>query len=362
MRLLLDVTPWADIGRGITVYILKLLEEFPALFAQNDEICLGVRFHSWRRNRCRRDLFDAFPKLRLWPLPWQPGIRRFDLHHVTYPGPPYAPSRPAIVTFHDLYPFVIDPLFHLYTARVRRMYLKRRRKFRSAALRADAVICDSHNTRADIARFIPEAAHKAHVIPLAADPLPQVNALPPAAKGLAGKRYLLHLGSFSVIRNIPRTVQAFSRLNAPDTLLVLVGNAEEDTARTADTINNLGLNNRVVILHHVDETTKAALLRNAAGLVMFHHYAGFGIPLLEAMQAGIPVAASPAGSLREVAAHAALYAHPGDVEAMTHAMDSLLQDDLLRRRLVEAGRERLKLFSWSRTARMTWDLYRSLLA
>jgi glycosyltransferase involved in cell wall biosynthesis len=93
-----------------------------------------------------------------------------------------------------------------------------------------------------------------------------------------------------------------------------------------------------------------ALYRQAVMLVYPSLYEGFGLPVLEAMACGTPVVTSNTTSLPEVAGDAALTVDPTHVEEITQAMARLLDDAFLRERLQQAGLERSKTFTWTRTA------------
>jgi len=103
------------------------------------------------------------------------------------------------------------------------------------------------------------------------------------------------------------------------------------------------------------------LYRSASALVFPSLYEGFGLPVLEAMARGVPVATSGRASLGEVAGDAALTFDPEDEASIADGMASLLGDGALRRQLAEAGRSRAAGFTWKRAAELTVDSYRRAL-
>jgi glycosyltransferase involved in cell wall biosynthesis len=147
-------------------------------------------------------------------------------------------------------------------------------------------------------------------------------------------------------------------LTAADLRLVLVGpdkGAEADARRA---VARLGLNGRVEFAGHVHKSELAALYRGAECLVFPSRYEGFGLPALEAMASGTPVVATTAGALPEVTAHAAILVEPGDPVALAGGIERALAD---RQRLVAAGLEHARRYTWAETARRTVDVYRELL-
>jgi glycosyltransferase involved in cell wall biosynthesis len=90
-------------------------------------------------------------------------------------------------------------------------------------------------------------------------------------------------------------------------------------------------------------------------------YEGFGLPPLEAMACGTPVVSSMAGALRETIGDAAIAIDPTDDDMMIAALERVIEDESTRRDLVARGYERVKLFTWQRTAEMTWAVYERVL-
>jgi alpha-1,3-rhamnosyl/mannosyltransferase len=119
---------------------------------------------------------------------------------------------------------------------------------------------------------------------------------------------------------------------------------------------------RVRILGWVDDATLDGLYRAADCFVFPSLAEGFGLPVLEAMLRGTPVACSNATSLPEVAGDAALLFDPLDVEAIAVAVRRILEDNALADRLRRAGLDRAKRFTWKETARRTLESYRKALA
>ena len=160
---------------------------------------------------------------------------------------------------------------------------------------------------------------------------------------------------------VTSTIRAFARVvqRVPGARLLLVGGETgfSDWEEVEGEIRGHGLSRNVRLLGWLEEKEKLFLLARARGLVMFHLHAGFGLPVLEAMVMGVPVALSRRGALPEVAADAALYADAEDVDGISGAMLCLLDDEDGRRRLIQSGLKRSAMYTWDVTARRTYELY-----
>ncbi len=205
--------------------------------------------------------------------------------------------------------------------------------------RAARVLAISERTKRDLVELYGVAADKVVVTPLGVDP-----AFRPGDDGRG--TYLLFVGAIQQ-RKDPLAAAAAASANGLQ--LVVVG--PEKDARLANELRLAGADVR----GYVPKTELAQLYRGAAVLVLPSRYEGFGLPVVEAMASGTPVVAAPDEALREVAGDAAVFAEPGELGA---AVRTALDD---RERLVAAGLERARLYTWEETARRTLDVYRELL-
>jgi alpha-1,3-rhamnosyl/mannosyltransferase len=224
-----------------------------------------------------------------------------------------------------------------------------------AARRAARVIACSHNTANDIARLLPAAVAKVRVVPLGVSPW--TGERPHQAAATAAP-YLLYVGSNKPHKNLPRLVAAFARI-APRTAanLIVAGAWDTRYPEARDEVRRRRLDGRVSFEHRPSSTRLADLYMGATGFIFPSLYEGFGLPIVEAMAAGAPVATTDRGSLREVAGDAALLFDPTDESSIAAAMERLLTEQDLRTQLSARGRARAALFPWSRTAQETWTVY-----
>ena len=121
------------------------------------------------------------------------------------------------------------------------------------------------------------------------------------------------------------------------------------------------LADRVFTVGPVDDATLSGLYAAATALCFPSLAEGFGLPVLEAMAAGLPVVASDIEVVREVAGDAARLVPPGDVGAWRHALEDVATDPATLQRMAAAGRARAGRFSWDRTAELTVAAYRRVL-
>ena len=164
-------------------------------------------------------------------------------------------------------------------------------------------------------------------------------------------------------KNLLRLLEAHARLDAASRpVLVLPGYPTPHEQELVQRARALGTLDHVRLPHWLGRDDLDGLYAIATAFVFPSLYEGFGLPVLEAMRHGVPVACSDRSSLPEVAGDAALLFDPENVDALTGVLRRLLGDEALRDRLRDAGRERAGLFTWEATAAATADVYRRALA
>lgn len=235
-----------------------------------------------------------------------------------------------------------------------------------AARRSDRVIAISQSTRADIVQLLGTPAAKIDVVPQGFG-LSASEAFTPERElrdrlGLGERRVLLSLSAKRPHKNLLALIDAVARIPAERRpLLVLPGYPTWHEADLRERASVLGVERDVRLLGWLPSEQLEGLWRIAAAFVYPSLYEGFGLPVLEAMARGVPVACSNASSLPEVAGDAALLFDPHDQAAIVAAIERLLGDARDAKRLHERGLARTKLFSWERTASLTLDSYRRAL-
>lgn len=295
----------------------------------------------------------VFSPLEQTLFPWLIRRRRLDLFHSPYYVRPYVVPCPSVVTIHDTIPSRHPD--YLPSRRSRFLYrLTMRLAIRSSKL----IIADSHASEEDLVRFFGVPPERIRVIPLAADEFfaPSDDV---ALGTSAPSPYVLFVGVNKPHKNMVRLIEAYARSGVAQHLLI-AGAEDERFPEPRQTARRLDVEEKVRFLGRVDEVELARLYRFADAFVFPSLAEGFGLPLLEAMASGVPVLSSNIPCLAEVAGDAALLVDPYDVAAMAGAIRRVSEDAELREALCARGRERVRLFSWPKTAAQTLEVYREV--
>jgi glycosyltransferase involved in cell wall biosynthesis len=280
---------------------------------------------------------------------------------------PFRKRAPTVLTVHDVIPLTFREAMGLMRNRL--LY---RPGMRLACRLNDVVVTVSHFSKQDMARRLGVAPDKIRVIPNGIrKPYPHEPKLDAELTRRFGlkKGFVLYVGGIHERKNVPRLIAAFARLargkGFQGNLLVtgrISGAPYQERMRAVceAAVKHAGMEGRVTFTGFISDEELDALLRQAACLVYPSLYEGFGIPVLEAMNAGTPVLTSSTTAMPEVADGAALLVEPRDEEAIAAGMAHLIEDARLRAALIRRGRQWAASFTWERTARAYLDLFSQL--
>ena len=272
--------------------------------------------------------------------------------------------RRTVVTVHGM---EFDDVPHCYAKRTR-AYL--RWVTRDAVSRADSVIAVSEATKQGLIKRYGVSPEKVIVIhhgapspPRAEDPQP--STLPPARAYDSGRwragnlqpPYFLYVGRLELKKNIDGIVRGFTLFleRHPDSSheLVLAGGAGFGYSQIRAAIASSPRCDRIRILGYVGEKEKWTLLRGAEALLLPSWTEGFGMPILEAQVACVPVITGTTGAMPEVAGDGALFVPPGDDGAFAEALSAIADNSVLRVQFIKKGYANATRFYWEEAARKT---------
>ena len=173
-----------------------------------------------------------------------------------------------------------------------------------------------------------------------------------------GKEYFFFLGSMHPRKNIKRLIEAFiqfKQTTKSDFKLLLGGSILWQASDFKEAYDNSNIKDDIIFLGRLNDTDLNNVLGAAYCLSFAPIFEGFGLPIVEAMQAGVPVICSNTSSMPEVAGNATLLFNPSIVKEITTAMQMIYEDKNLRLQLIKAGHQQKLLFSWDKTAQLLWQ-------
>ncbi|QEH36905.1 D-inositol 3-phosphate glycosyltransferase [Aquisphaera giovannonii] len=276
----------------------------------------------------------------------------------TYTFFPVWNVRRLVVTMHDTlalaHPDLVFP-----TRKGRVAWLV---KEHIAARMADRIVTVSETSRRDLQSWFRLPADRLRVVTEGPAPVFRPGDTGPEADRVlrrhaipSGSRYFLYVGGLSPHKNVPRLVEAFSRVAAPGVFLVVVGDFGDvfhtDVAAIRAAIDRHGIGGNVILPGFVPDDDLLHLYRRAVALVQPSLMEGFGLPPVEAMACGTPVVASRAGSLPEILGDAGLLFEPTDIGSIAGCLRRILDDLPLRDRLAGLSLQRSHAFTWELAAR-----------
>jgi len=293
------------------------------------------------------------------PLEWFTGA--VDIVHGMFHLLPPSKGVPRLTTVFDLTNLRCADT---HTASSNRMH---RTMLTHAARRADGVIAISESCKRDVVELLDIAPEKVHVVYGGIVPDEFEGALDEKRVSALRRQfeiegdYFIHLGTIEPRKNLVRLLEAYGRVrevrrDCP--VLVLAGSRGWKSEPVYDAIAEFGLEECVRVTGYLERGDAVLLLREAFGCLYPSLYEGFGLPVLEAMAARVPVLTSTVSSLPEVVGDTGILVDPADVDEIAAGITELLENETARDERVGKAYERSKRFSWAASAGRLAEIYR----
>jgi len=375
MRIGYDIRPFLKEKTGVGVYFKNLLFSLSQIDKTNEYYLFSSSF----KDRFATAELPPFSKMHFrdfrYPVKainffwykfcWPPLDYFFktelDLTHS--PGPLILPTKgKKIVTVHDLF-FMDFPM--LVDTETRGNFVTR---IRDSLIRADKIVAVSKFIKNQlIERFVLEE-EKVRVIYHGLDRKFNVDISEEETKEIQRKfslpsSFLLFVGTLEPRKNLLNLVEALKIVHEKyrKIPLVLVGRKGQDYGKVVTKIEKLNLEPWISLTGYVPEKDLKSFYSSAEVFVFPSFREGFGLPLLEAMSCGVPIVASSAPAIPEIAKDAALYFDPYEPEDIADKIILALKDNELRQRMVENGEKRVLDFDWAAAAAETLEFYQEVL-
>lgn len=282
----------------------------------------------------------------------------FDVIHSLHT--PFLNSKKGlkVATVHDL--AVHLPELKQYQLTTEYFEKKRFALFKEFAKNADVIITVSEKTKKDFLRFFNFPEDRIHAVALA----PSISLISDLVKNqdflepmqLTPKEYFIALGGVSNRKNTLNLIKGYHLSSASKTIkLVITGKVEEPLGtevRNYVRVNNL--NKKVLLTGYISNAELAQLYNNAKALLFTTLYEGFGIPILEAMSANLPVLTSTTGAAAETSGGHAILVNPLEIEDIAYGLNRILN---VNNNQITAAKNYADSFSWQRTAKETVAVY-----
>ncbi|HVE80883.1 MAG TPA: glycosyltransferase family 1 protein [Candidatus Dormibacteraeota bacterium] len=349
---------WTGVGR----YTHHLLEELQQLDKVNMYTVLVLPSDNWQPTASNFRRVEA--NFKPYGLGEQAGLRRLlnrlqaDVVHFTAPNSPLFYTGRRVTTIHDL--TLID---YKNVKGSRLLYEIKYQVFGMVMSRAVKssmfVLTITDYVKSQLLERYKIKHNKVHTTHLAAD----LKVIKPVKEKYINGPYLLYVGNFFPYKNIGQLIEALPGVveKNPNIKLVLVGREDYFQAQLKKQAKELGVEDKVVFTGFVSDQELAGLYQNATLYTFPSLSEGFGLPALEAMSYGVPIAAARASCLPEVLGASAEYFDPYNANDIAKTINSLLGNKKRLSELKKAGPEHVKSFSWKRTAEQTLEVYRRAL-
>lgn len=353
---------------GVAEYLINLIEQLQEIDQENMYFIFTSADNSYMFNltapnfielslplthsKIDRVLFYAWLTL-LFPF-W---CLKRDIHLVHLPNTMFVPGFfPTITTVHDVTELKTNKYSKIRTLFRRLMILSAIRNSRSLITVSESSANDLRKLGAKNVKAI----HLGFKMPFQTSPDAAETKSVLNRYSLHGVQYILFIGTLMKHKNVPALIRAFDRLSIdmPNAELIIVGAPGNDSSVVKKLLSDLSASQRVRLLSFVPAEDKFTILKHARIFCLISSYEGFGIPILEAQAAGVPVIATDVSSLPEIGGEGILLIDPKNlVESTADAITRLWNDNSLRTELVVKGKKNIERFSWKTFAEITRNEY-----
>jgi glycosyltransferase involved in cell wall biosynthesis len=305
--------------------------------------------------------FKAGSLWRTWGIAKEPTVRGLNVFHgLSNELPLNLPKGiRKVVTVHDLiflrFPMFYNPIdVRIYEAKVK-----------AACQSADVVIAISQQTADDVHSFLNIRASKIEVIYQGCHPqfkqeksLTDIMAV--KRKYSLPDKYMLYVGTVERRKNVILAVQALGLLPPASRIpLVIMGRETAYKRSVVAAASQAGVTDSLIFIHNGSFPDFPSIYQGAQLFVYPSLFEGFGIPLVEALESGIPAITSKGSCFTEAAGPDSVYVDPGDIEEMALQMNRVLSDDAVRQRMIVSGKKFIEKFSPSTIATQLMSVYTS---
>ncbi|MFZ4648895.1 MAG: glycosyltransferase family 4 protein [Patescibacteria group bacterium] len=363
---------------GVSAYAEQLLKEILHQDDKNEYYLfynsfrdLTARFSSWESERVKlvgthfpNKVFNyCLQKILKRPFLDQivGGVDIFWSPHFNFSN--FSKDVKNVLTVHDL-SFLRTPEFFSWRKNCWHRLLGVERMIK----KADVIVAISENTKLDLLNISRVPAEKIKVIysgfDLSKKNISESAGLDFANKHGIKKNYLLFVGNIEPRKNLDGLIKAYEILRENNldinSQLVLAGAPGWRNKHIYKAAKKSKFSDSIVFTGYINESEKIYLYHNAKVFVFPSFYEGFGFPPLEAMSYNLPVVASNTSSVPEVVGDSALLVNPAFPNEIAQALETILKNEELWKKYQDAGRERISIFSWEKTAREYLQLFNSL--
>ncbi|MCJ7740898.1 glycosyltransferase family 4 protein [Candidatus Microgenomates bacterium] len=375
MRIAIDISQVVYEGTGVAKYTAELVKKLLEIDKVNRYLLFGM---SLRRQKALKDFAESVLPLnsrtmvKILPLPQKAGqilwnklhlvdieqfTGRIDIFHSSDWLQPPARAK-KVTTVHDLVVYKYPQTSHPDIIRAHK------ERLRGVKKECDLVFADSLATKDDLVNLLKFNPAKIEVVyaglgeefkKTRCEEIDRVR-----KKYELFDDYILAVGTLEPRKNLSRVIKAFEKVSRNPLVVSRRKPLELVTVGKTGWQEKLPQTRHIRSLGYIDQKDLPALYCGACLFVYPSLYEGFGLPVLEAMACGVPVVTSDRGSLKEIAADAALAVDPEEVEDIALKMTRIFMDEKLKSELIKKGLENAAKFTWKKTAEKVLSFYKKL--